>query len=406
MKKIISSLSRASSFSFSSQTVQSRWDRVVAESTTLPSLSGEQATSLLYIALNSVSERISKSDPSRSQKAQRLLSRLEQRQHDLNEVLKAVKENEIELVGIIGWGKNTIQPGILKRGEGVSDYHAVVFRKNGKLFIEELGSSKVLFEQPTVDQRLKTDESPCLYVLDNTEENSPVPYSTKGRVYDVQGTTYDSGAYTTTSDKGTRYVVEAPLGNVLVIRFKDHITSQTKFEGVLDGAVIAGDYMYPSLDISKCTQLRFGYVLNSSVHDANYNYSPVSNVVLIFKLFFDSGNLGNLISGGEIWQQFCPDYIARISNVMCNGSCTPDLNYAVENKHSADDFFQSLYFRDEYTVHNDKMTAVPDCLKNGRVFSSGIREDLLKTEIHEASGEDTKKLIEILSGRSLESLSD
>jgi hypothetical protein len=94
------------------------------------SLEKKEALILIQEAKASTQKRLSRKS------SQRLQNRLK----DLEKIESLVQNDTIQIVGFLGWGQHVLDTSI-KSKQNVSEYDALVFIKDGRRYVEQLGSS-------------------------------------------------------------------------------------------------------------------------------------------------------------------------------------------------------------------------------------------------------------------------
>ena len=86
---------------------------------------------------------------------QLLSTRLRKRKQELNNVRTFISKPEVELIGFIGWGQGCL--GQLDYGTGTSAVEGFLYRENGIVHYQKLGSSVEIFNKLTPDQQQSHD---------------------------------------------------------------------------------------------------------------------------------------------------------------------------------------------------------------------------------------------------------
>lgn len=76
------------------------------------------------------------------------LSRIKDHYYNINRISHFfVKNRDCQFIGFYGWGEGCRLKA--KAGVGISQYDSVIYRKNGQIYIEQIGSSYTLFSKRT-----------------------------------------------------------------------------------------------------------------------------------------------------------------------------------------------------------------------------------------------------------------
>lgn len=115
---------------------------------------------------NQTKERLGH-NASNPQTAERLQSRLK----DIQAIRAAIKKGDIELIGFAGWGNQAAYK--VPARQGISEYDTLVFKKNGRIYAEQIGSSWL---------RSKLNP-PQPHPTNSRQVNKQVPLTATGAVY-------------------------------------------------------------------------------------------------------------------------------------------------------------------------------------------------------------------------------
>ena len=131
--------------------------------------------------------------------------RLVDRQQHLTTIQTQVKSGDITLIGFVGWGDGCTQR-IDKGTPGVSQYHSVIYEKNGVRVVETLGSAISIFDRPLAPtlstlsalaiptSSVSTSTTIGTPLLPKLANNMPI---TRGRVYAINPNAgLDTGVFT------------------------------------------------------------------------------------------------------------------------------------------------------------------------------------------------------------------
>lgn len=358
MKKIIASQRRASLSEFpQNQTVITQKLNAAAKiAIQNPNL--DIATSLALIK---------KLDNFAKDRADVATPRIVARRKNFAELEKAVRDGVIKLKGFVGWGEECVSGvGALKinPGENISREHAVVFEKNGKTYVETLGSAITIFNSPPIAEMVKSSE---IWAYERKDDkHPPVATTGNGRVHTVkENKTYDSGAYTL----GDRYVVEAPLAppktpaslpKVMVATVSlqstkpEAITLRDKINALSDPAI-----RHIRSEIFMDTTNKWILHVNAVCHDTTQNFQEILAKTTPKPI--------------EVQQ---PDTAVRLSTTMCNVACVPEFQEAYKERQLVNpkpgSVCHATYFVDEMNSSNSTNTSSLDDHKETIVYTRGL----------------------------------
>lgn len=200
MKKIIAAQRRASlsEFQLDQTVITQKLNAAAKIAIRRPNLDSATSLALIKKLDNFAKDRADVDTP-----------RIVARRQNFAELEKAVRDGVIKLKGFVGWGEECVSGGDalkINPGENISREHAVVFEKDGKTYVETLGSAITIFNSPPITEMVK---SPEIWAYERKDgQHPPVATTGNGRVHAVKvNNTYDPGAYSLEN----RYVVEAPL---------------------------------------------------------------------------------------------------------------------------------------------------------------------------------------------------
>ncbi|NDD67394.1 hypothetical protein EBZ35_07085 [bacterium] len=198
--------------------------------------------------------------------------RLAARLQHLDAIQQQVTNGSIELVGFIGWGDACQFK--LPQQSGISETHAVVFKRNGQLCIETLGSAISIFDRP-VQPKLASLEAialsaeshqsnqsnttdPNTYSLVQTHFNAPHPPITEGGqvflpAYPDVFITDRVGLYGGAIDTGGG-VVSPPPRAYVVLPLSSYSLTQYRFD---DQQVSISNQSIPRPDLERHTSFRW-----------------------------------------------------------------------------------------------------------------------------------------------------
>jgi hypothetical protein len=307
-------------------------------------------------------------------KSQNETDRLEARLTNIAQFIDAVNRDKLVIKGVIGRAASCIQAGVashkIKANEiGISRHHCIVFEcldrtfglKN-QVFVETLGSAITLFKKSPVEDLIK---NPQVFAYEASEKHPPAPISNNGRVHALTSQNiFDSGVFTVQSKNGPRYIVEAPLQQVRVMKFEyvDESLEMdfSKFETFIKDKV--------ALNFRHLVMLKGLEAYDDDV------YKSIVHVVLV--LAEETVNtLGFILNNLKLVSEFIPDRIDQNNAVMCNNSCTPTINSLYKEFSICDTYFQALYDSHEMTPENQKNTSKNSEKNSGRLYSQGFSDD-------------------------------
>ena len=195
--------------------------------------------------------------------------RLAARLQHLDAIQQQVTNGSIELVGFIGWGDACQCK--LPQQSGISETHAVVFKRNGQLCIETLGSAISIFDRP-VQPKLASLETIALsaeshqsnttdqktYSLVQTHFKAPHPPITAGGqvflpTYPDVFITDRLGLYGDAIDTGGRVSSPSPRAYV-VLPLSSYSLTQYRFD---DQQVSISNQSIPRPDLERHTSFRW-----------------------------------------------------------------------------------------------------------------------------------------------------
>jgi len=279
-------------------------------------------------------------------------ARLNERQSEFSKIKDAVESNTIELIGIVGWGKDCLDPGSYTKNGifNISQHHALIYRKNGEIRVEELGSAMTLFGEAPVKEKIK---SPEIIAYPAEEKQAPI---TKGHLYETkQNGTIDRGLYFSNSENGPRCIIESPVKNVLM--FSIHCYGEdSKPIRCLD-LKDKPEPLKKSLK-SKISNLRFLNITNAVLDEKNEKGILHVQIVLSENANEEFEKLQNIIrlGVGELNKVsgFKPNRSLFLMGAMCNGGCTRKANSILNNGKEENWTAQAVYFSEQIGSTNKR----------------------------------------------------
>jgi len=165
-------------------------------------------------AIGELTERIKRYQDA-NKNSDRLLKRLQE--------LEAIqdffsKSTDIEFIGFIGWGKDCLKTVSIGQHENISQHHALVFQKNGQIYVETLGTAIHLTGEKPLKERLKTPETLAFSKEKSEIEPTLRPITDDGRVCQIQPQSGNPGLYRAKLDDDYVDVIDAPLSQVRVLQ--------------------------------------------------------------------------------------------------------------------------------------------------------------------------------------------